>query len=61
MLGVLIIFAMFFMTFCIPALIAVWVIATLRGHQQTGRLAQRLEPTAHNGLVAGSSPAAPTH
>lgn len=29
-----------------------------RGHG--GRVAQWLEPTAHNGLVAGSSPAAPT-
>ena len=26
-----------------------------------GRVAQWLEPTAHNGLVAGSSPAAPTN
>ena len=25
-----------------------------------GPVAQRLEPTAHNGLVAGSSPAGPT-
>ncbi len=31
----------------------------LRG--ATGPVAQWLEPTAHNGLVAGSSPAGPTN
>ena len=32
----------------------------MRAMRVQGSVAQRLEPTAHNGLVAGSSPAGPT-
>jgi hypothetical protein len=57
MLGILIIFSLFFVTFCVPALLVVWVIIRLRRQFPTALVVQQ---TAHGPSkleVAGSSSA----